>query len=167
MSLSHPLVIRMSRRRQRPRTERSERLFRLLACLIVFGSLLAVGCGGKGNTVDSGRVVRTGGQLFVTEGCVNCHGEMGQGVTAPPLWGGRVIETFPDCAEQIRWETLGSARWQRDVAPSYGAQPKLVNGGMPGFGDRLDEEQLESVVTFTRVEFGGLDATEAARDCFE
>jgi mono/diheme cytochrome c family protein len=38
---------------------------------------------------------------------------------------------------------------------------------MPGFGDRLDQEQLRSVVTFTRVEFGGIDPADATSDCFE
>lgn len=75
--------------------------------------------------------------------------------------------TFPDCSDQIRWVELGSARWQRDIGPSYGAQPKRAQGGMPGFGDRLDQEQLRSVVTFTRVEFGGIDPADATSDCFE
>lgn len=88
-------------------------------------------------------------------------------MTAPALRDGRVIETFPACADQIRWVTLGSARWRRDFGPNYGAQSKYVEGGMPGFGDRLDADQLRSVITFTRVEFGGVDAAEAVSDCFE
>jgi mono/diheme cytochrome c family protein len=116
--------------------------------------------------VDADRLVKLGEQLFHSEGCVNCHGEMGEGVTAPALEDGSVIVTFPACADQLRWVSLGSARWKRDVGPSYGAQSKLVTGGMPGFGSRLDAEQLESVVAFTRVEFGGLEAADAVADCF-
>lgn len=90
---------------------------------------------------------------------------MGEGITAPALRDGGVVATFPACADQLRWVSLGSARWKRDVGPSYGAQSKLVAGGMPGFGSRLDEEQLASVVIFTRVRFGGLEAAEVAADC--
>lgn len=129
--------------------------------------LAACGDGVGGEPVDPTEAVQLGGQLFRSEGCFNCHGDVGQGVVGPALRDGSVIETFPVCADQVRWVSLGSARWVRDVGPSYGSQPKHVNGGMPGFGGRLDEEQLRSVVTFTRVQFGGLDGTEAARDCFD
>jgi len=130
--------------------------------------LLFTACGGTTSVQpgDADRLVKLGGQIFHSEGCVNCHGEMGEGVTAPALRGGSVLVTFPACADQLRWVSLGSARWKRDVGPSYGAQSKLVTGGMPGFGSRLDTEQLESVVSFTRVEFGGLEASEAVADCF-
>lgn len=135
--------------------------------LVPFLLASACGNGSSGEVPDPNEVVRLGGQLFHTEGCVHCHGEMGQGVTAPALRDGKVIGDFPVCADQIQWVTLGSARWRRDVGPTYGAQSKPVRGGMPGFGDRLDEERLKSVVTFTRVEFGGLDAAEAATQCFQ
>ncbi|MGB8360823.1 MAG: cytochrome c [Acidimicrobiia bacterium] len=130
--------------------------------------LLFSACGGTTSVqpVDADRLVELGEQLFHSEGCVNCHGEMGEGVTGPALRDGSVVVTFPACADQLRWVSLGSARWKRDVGPSYGAQSKLVTGGMPGFGSRLDDEQLESVVTFTRVRFGGLEAAEAVADCF-
>jgi mono/diheme cytochrome c family protein len=130
--------------------------------------LLVTSCGdGTGaRSIDPDDVVRIGRRLFQSEGCVNCHGTVGQGITGPALRDGSVVETFPLCADQIRWVALGSARWQRDLGPSYGAQSKRVNGGMPGFGDRLDADQLKSVVTFTRVEFGGLDASDATAGCF-
>lgn len=129
--------------------------------------ITACGNGTGGQSVDPNEVVRQGQQVFLSEGCVRCHGDEGQGVTAPALRDGSVVETFPRCADQIRWVTLGSARWLRDVGPSYGAQPKRVTGGMPGFGDRLDDDQLRSVVSFTRVEFGDLDPVETANECFE
>lgn len=134
--------------------------------MVVLVVAAACGNGAGSQSVDPNSALQVGGQLFRSEGCVNCHGDMGQGVTAPALESGRVIETFPACAEQVLWVSLGSARWQRDVGPSYGAQTKRVNGGMPGFGERLSQEQLRSVVAFTRVEFGGLDSGEAIRDCF-
>lgn len=129
--------------------------------------LLITACGGTVSVqpLDADRLVSLGERLFRSEGCVHCHGEMGEGVTAPALRDGSVVVTFPACADQLRWVSLGSARWKRDVGPSYGAQSKLVTGGMPGFGSRLDDAQLASVVTFTRVRFGGLEAVEAAADC--
>jgi mono/diheme cytochrome c family protein len=159
----------MSRRCRTQRLEDPCSRPRLRTCLTLVSFLLVTGCGDgiTGRPVDPNEVVHVGRQLFQSEGCVNCHGDEGQGVTAPALRDGKVIETFPLCADQLHWVTLGSARWKRDVGPSYGAQSKRVDGGMPGFGDRLDESQLRSVVTFTRVDFGGLDPSEATDDCFE
>lgn len=130
---------------------------------------MSAGCGNDDTAADVPveEALRTGSSLFVSEGCVNCHGEQGQGVTAPALWQGNVIETFPNCEDQIRWVELGSARWSRDVGTSYGAQPKRLTGGMPGFGERLDDTQIKSLVMFTRIEFGGRSAEETANKCLQ
>jgi mono/diheme cytochrome c family protein len=159
----------MSHHCLRQRSELGSTRRRWQACLTLVTLVLVTACGDGtgGQSVDPNDIVQLGKQLFQSEGCVHCHGDMGQGVTAPALRDGRVVEDFPVCADQIHWVTLGSARWLRDVGPTYGAQSKPVKGGMPGFGNRLDEEQLRSVVTFTRVEFGGLDAAEATSDCFK
>jgi mono/diheme cytochrome c family protein len=131
--------------------------------------IVAAGCGGGGvvTDVDVDEALEIGGALFVSEGCVNCHGEKGEGIIGPSLANGNVVVTFPSCVDQIRWVELGSARWKRDIGPSYGAQAKPVKGGMPAFGERLSGIQIRSLATFTRVEFGQLTAERVFEQCFQ
>ena len=49
---------------------------------------------------------------------------------------------------------LGSAGWQSEVGPTYGAENKVSIGGMPGFQGKLTEDELYAVVVFERVVFG-------------
>lgn len=128
--------------------------------------LVLSGCVEPGNEVsDPAGEIAQGEALYNSEGCVNCHGLEGQGVIAPRLNEGAVLETFPSCAGQLRWVTLGSAGWAREVGATYGAGGKPVLGGMPSFGRRLDPEQIRQVVSFTRTVFGGADPVEVAADC--
>jgi mono/diheme cytochrome c family protein len=141
--------------------ERSHPLVWFLLVMLVLS-----GCVDPGNeTSDPAGPISLGEALYKTEGCVNCHGMEGQGVIAPRLNEGAVLETFPSCAGQLRWVALGSAGWARDVGATYGASNKPVLGGMPSFGRRLDPEQIRQVVSFTRTIFGGADPVEVAADC--
>lgn len=157
----------MRRRCPIPRNDVGPRRLRS-ARLVLLTFILAVGCADRGpvTDVDVDEAVETGASLFVSEGCVNCHGEMGEGIIGPSLANGNVVETFPSCVDQVRWVGLGSARWKRDVGPSYGARAKPVKGGMPAFGTRLSDAQIRSLATFTRVEFGQLTAEAAFEQCF-
>ena len=125
---------------------------------------LAVNCDGSeygSSTVDW---FALGGSVYTQ--CTACHGENGEGVSAPAFAGGAVLATFPAgmCADHIEWVTLGSAGWPE---PTYGATNKPVNGGgvMPAFGATLTEEQLAAVVLYERVQFGGEPLEEAEIDC--
>ncbi|MDH3260939.1 MAG: c-type cytochrome [Acidimicrobiia bacterium] len=97
--------------------------------------------------------------------CNGCHGENGQGGVGPTFAGGAVLATFPSCADHVQWVQLGSAGWQAQVGPEYGAQGKISQGGMPNFGDSLSDEDLRSVITFERVRFGGANLEETLADC--
>jgi mono/diheme cytochrome c family protein len=63
--------------------------------------------------------------------CASCHSSDGGGRNGPRLNSGRVIERYPDPAEQLAFVAAG-------------------RGGMPGFGDDFSPEQLEAVVAYTR-----------------
>jgi len=65
--------------------------------------------------------------------CASCHGIDGGGATGPPFSGGRLIELYPDVADQIELVTAG----------------RLAQG-MPGFGEVLSDEEIEAVVAYTR-----------------
>jgi mono/diheme cytochrome c family protein len=66
--------------------------------------------------------------------CAGCHGADGGGGIGPQL-AGRVVDRFPDAADQIAVVTSG-------------------RGGMPAFKGRLTPEQIDQVVAYTRTDFG-------------
>ena len=75
------------------------------------------------NGVDRAAIFRTR--------CAGCHGAAGEGGFGPRLAGGRVVERFPDPADQLAVITDGQ-------------------GSMPAFGKRLTADELEAVVAYTR-----------------
>jgi len=83
---------------------------------------------------DSGASKSPGASIYAAS-CANCHGDAGQGGVGPTL-AGKVVDKFPDAADQIAVVTDG-------------------RGGMPSFGGRLSEEQIAQVVEYTRTELGG------------
>ena len=110
---------------------------------------------------------RVGEGVYVdVAACQACHGDQGQGVSAPALAGGAVLTTFGSCEDHLTWVRLGTQGWAAEVGDSYGDSGKPVGGGgtMPGFST-LSDEQLRSVVYFERVRFGGANPEEALADC--
>lgn len=77
--------------------------------------------------IDAGREVYIGS-------CQVCHGPTGQGASGPSL--ADVTERYPDPAAQLAVVAAG-------------------RNAMPGFAGRLDAEELDAVVVFTRQGFGG------------
>jgi mono/diheme cytochrome c family protein len=78
----------------------------------------------------SGAAASPGGTLFAAN-CARCHGSDGGGGVGPQLSGGKVVEAFPDAADEIQFVTRG-----RD--------------GMPAFGNSLSPTEIEQVVQYTR-----------------
>lgn len=113
--------------------------------------------------VDVETAISTGGMLYESEGCANCHGPEGLGDVGPDL--SDVLDTFPACETQVEWVSLGSARWAQDRGSGYGATNKPLRGGMPGFGSRLAEDQIRKIASFTRSRFAGGDEISIVRDC--
>jgi len=97
--------------------------------------------------------------------CAGCHGGGGGGGVGPAFTGGALYTTFPTCADHAKWIQLGSAGWQAEVGPTYGAGDTVSIGGMPGFQGKLTEDELYAVVVFERVVFGGGDTEEVLTDC--
>ena len=97
--------------------------------------------------------------------CAGCHGGGGGGGVGPAFIGGALYTTFPTCADHTKWIQLGSAGWQAEVGPTYGAEDTVSIGGMPGFQGKLTEDELYAVVVFERVVFGGGNTEEVLRDC--
>ena len=79
------------------------------------------------------------GAAVFAQNCASCHGGDGSGGIGPRLSGGRVVEDFPDPADQIRFVTYG-----RD--------------GMPTFGGRLTDSEIAAVVEYTRTVLAGSSA---------
>ena len=71
------------------------------------------------------------GAAIFDDRCAMCHGSDGGGGVGPALADGRVVDRFPDVADQIAVVTTG-------------------RGEMPKFGDRLTPEEIAAVVEFTR-----------------
>ena len=97
--------------------------------------------------------------------CAGCHGGGGGGGVGPAFIGGALYTTFPTCADHTKWIQLGSAGWQAEVGPTYGAEDTVSIGGMPGFQGKLTEDELYAVVVFERVVFGGGNTEEVLIDC--
>jgi mono/diheme cytochrome c family protein len=76
-------------------------------------------------------VIEADGAGVFSERCASCHGSDGGGSVGPQLSDGRVVERFPDVADQI--EVVRDGR-----------------GAMPSFEDRLSEAEIEAVVEYTR-----------------
>ena len=97
--------------------------------------------------------------------CAGCQGGGGGGGVGPAFTGGALYTTFATCADHTKWIQLGSAGWQAEVGPTYGAEDTVSIGGMPGFQGKLTEDELYAVVVFERVVFGGGNTEEVLRDC--
>jgi len=112
------------------------------------------------NYVALGQQIYSGGAA-----CAGCHGAGGGGGVGPAFTGGALYTTFPTCADHTKWIQLGSANWQSEVGPTYGAEDTVSIGGMPGFQGKLTEDELYAVVVFERVVFGGGNTEEVLADC--
>lgn len=77
-----------------------------------------------------------GGELYGRR-CAGCHGGDGSGGIGPRLAGGRMVEKYPDVADQVALVTNG----QR---------------GMPAFASRLTAEEIDAVVQYTRTVLAGI-----------
>ncbi len=117
--------------------------------------------GGTTNFLALGQTLYADAQVA----CIGCHGAGGEGGVGPAFAGGAVLVTFPTCADHVQWVQLGSSGWQAQVGTEYGAQGTLSKGGMPGFVDSLNDEELRAVVAFERVRFGGANLDETLVDC--
>ena len=95
--------------------------------------------------------------------CAACHGKDGKGGAGPAL--ATVRETFPDCADQQKWITLGSEGWKNEVGDTYGAQGKAITTVMPAFGESLSPEQIKQIALYERVRFGGADLASEKTAC--
>ncbi len=101
----------------------------VIATVIAALAVPACGGGGGGTRVDE---TSSGRELFVAL-CARCHGRNGEGGVGPQLSDGRVLERFPDEADQIAFVRRG-------------------RGAMPAFGRQLGPRQIERVVRYTRTE---------------
>ena len=68
--------------------------------------------------------------------CAGCHGGDGSGGIGPRLAGGRVVQQFPDAADQIAVVTNGRT-------------------AMPSFAAKLTEGEIAAVVEYTRTILAG------------
>jgi mono/diheme cytochrome c family protein len=110
------------------------RTFRRLATVLAV-VLTAVSCAGSPPEVPAGPdglpdpVLVVGRDVFGAR-CASCHGSGGGGGTGPRL-AGKVLEDYPDAADQA-------------VVIADGRQ------SMPAFGGTLSDEEIEAVVRYTR-----------------
>lgn len=75
------------------------------------------------------------GSALYGDSCAGCHGGDGSGGIGPRLGGGRVVERFPDPAEQIAVVSNG-------------------RGGMPAFSSKYSPEEIAAIVDYTRTVLG-------------
>ena len=122
---------------------------------------------GIGGGVDGqANFIAIGGAVFSGK-CASCHGANGQGISGPQLSGGSVAATFGSCSDHVTWVNLGTNGWRDEIGDTYGDTSKPVGGGglMSGWADLLTEEEIQSVVLYERVAFGGITLDTALEDC--
>ncbi len=121
---------------------------------------------GRGVASATINYVALGQQVYSgSAACAGCHGANGGGGVGPAFIGGELYTTFPTCSDHAKWIELGSAGWQNEVGPTYGAEDKVSIGGMPAFQGKLSEDEIYAVVVFERVVFGGGQTEEVLSDC--
>ena len=114
---------------------------------------------------------------LVTAGDLNVLGEdklqipeIYRSIPITKLFTGQYLEFYAYAvlgvgADHAKWIQLGSAGWQAEVGPTYGAEDTVSIGGMPGFQGKLTEDEIYAVVVFERVVFGGGNTEEVLIDC--
>lgn len=107
-----------------------------VAALVVAAAMVAGCTGGEVPAAPADdEVLVLGGELYANN-CRACHGPAGGGGVGTALNEGRVVERYPDVADQIA----------------------LVRDGvraMPAFGEKLSDDELEAVVRYTREVLAG------------
>jgi mono/diheme cytochrome c family protein len=122
--------------------------------------VVLVACGGPSRS----ELLVAGRDLYTGKGCNACHGGRGEGGVGPSL--ADVGTTFPRCAEHVEWVRLGSDGWRTLHGDTYGEAAKpLGDRVMPSFEARLTDRELRTVVTYERIEFGGLAESAVRVDC--
>lgn len=105
-------------------------LVTLVACVVV---VVVLGGGGGGPAGDPSADGEVDGEALYAQHCANCHALDGSGAIGPQLSDGRVLERFPELADEVAVISAGRA----DL-------------GMPPFGQTLTEEQIQAVAEHTR-----------------
>ncbi len=98
----------------------------LLAIGVFVVMLFANEPGGGG----SGSAGGPGAEIFAAR-CAGCHGRDGGGGIGPQLSDGKVVDAYPDAADEATVVTDGQGR-------------------MPAFGGRLTPQEIDQVVAYTR-----------------
>lgn len=126
----------------------------LLLLLLPVWAIVYIGAFGNRAKAATNSPVTAGGVVFASAGCSGCHGAAGQGGVGPALAGGEVLKVWPKKQDHINWVKTGGAPY---VGKTIGATqiPVPANNVMPAFGGTLTEAQIEDVVCYERVAFGG------------
>ena len=110
-----------------------------LLCAMAFVVLLFTNEPDKGDAAATpgapssadGQPAAVDGAAVFANRCASCHGGDGGGGLGPQLSGGLAVQRFPNIADQIGVVTNG-------------------RGGMPAFGSRLSEAEIQAVADYTR-----------------
>lgn len=108
-------------------------MVRRLVVTLVGAMALLGACGGGGESpaapADDAQLV-LGREVYGAR-CANCHGAAGGGGRGPRISEGRLVDKYPDVADQIALVAEG-------------------NKGMPGFAEQLSPDEIAAVVAYTR-----------------
>jgi mono/diheme cytochrome c family protein len=103
----------------------------LLSAAVV--AVLAIGIAAQGNpSAAQDRADTDGGHVFMNEHCFVCHGEMGFGGIGPKFRG----DHYLDLGDYVIGQIL------------------MGRGIMPGYAERLSDQQIAAVATYIRTSWG-------------
>ena len=123
-----------------------------LLALLPLWAIVYIGAFGNRSSSAANSPVTAGALVFNTAGCAGCHGANGEGGVGPQLNGGEVLRQWPVLQDHINWVKTGGAA---HIGQTIGGVVVTPGNAMPGFAGTLTEAQIEDVVCFERVQFGG------------
>tara|TARA_B100000959_G_scaffold279256_1_gene339079 strand:+ start:406 stop:1158 length:753 start_codon:yes stop_codon:yes gene_type:complete len=111
-------------------------------------------------------ILAVGEQIYSAR-CASCHGANGGGGSGPALNDGELLAVFPSVESQLDWVIKGSDIY--GAGNTYGdpAAGRVVEGGMPGWGDVLTTEELIGVVLYERSHHAASEEDTALAEAIE
>ena len=117
-------------------------------------------------SVESTGILATGAEVYENR-CSSCHGSNGGGGAGYQLSDGEVLLTFPQFQDQVEWVVKGSEGF--GIGSTYGDpnRGRVVQGGMPAFGEVITAEELIGAILHERVRLSNSESDQLLAEALD